>query len=90
MVSHGFICINGKKVDIPSYQANPKDVVSLNPVKINKKIMEQITERIKSVEVPSWMHFEKDKLQAKILEFPKLKESERGFDVKAVIEFYSR
>lgn len=90
LVSHGFIFVNEKKVDIPSYQVNPKDIVSLSPVKTNKKIMEQITERIKSVEVPSWLHFEKDKLQAKVLEFPKLKESERGFDVKAVIEYYSR
>lgn len=90
MVSHGFITINGKKLDIPSYQVLPKDVISVNPTKVNKKLVEQIKERIKSAEAPAWMHFEKDKLEARVLEFPKLKESERGFDVKAVVEYYSR
>jgi small subunit ribosomal protein S4 len=90
IVSHGFVRINDKKLDIPSYQVQPKDMVSINPTKANKKLVEQIKEKIQTVETPTWLHLEKDKLQAKVLEFPKVKEADRGFDTKTVIEYYSR
>lgn len=89
-VGHGFVYVNGKKVDIPSFGVRPKDVVALSPKKINKKIVEKLKEQIKGKEAPSWMHHNKESLEAKIIEYPKLEESEREFDVKSVVEFYSR
>lgn len=89
-VGHGFVCVNGKKVDIPSYQVRPKDIITVNPVKINKKILNDIKERIKSKEVPAWMHFDKEKLEIKVIDAPRLEANEKAFNVPSVVEFYSR
>lgn len=90
LVGHGFINVNGKKVDVPSFQVRPKDIITLIPVKTNKKISNDIKERIKSKETPIWIHLDKEKLEAKILELPKLGEGEKAFNVQSVVEFYSR
>jgi len=90
MVGHGFIYVNGKKVDVPSYQVTSGDIVTINPTKVNRKLINEVRERIKSKEVPNWLNLAKDKLEAKILSLPKLEAAERGFDVKTIIEYYSR
>lgn len=89
-VSHGFVYVNGEKVNIPSYQVRSKDIITVNPVKMNKKILNEVKERIKSKEVPDWAHFDKEKMEAKIIEAPRLGEKEKTFNVQAVVEFYSR
>lgn len=89
-VGHGFIRVNDKKVDIPSYQVKPGDIVIINPTKINKKLLNDVRERIKSKEAPVWMHLDKQKLEVKITGNPQLSEGEKLFDIKSVVEFYSR
>jgi len=90
LVGHGFIFVNGKKVDIPSYQVDVGDIITINPTKVNRKLVNEVKERIKSKEVPGWLNLAKDKLEAKVLSVPKLEVAERGFDVKTIIEYYSR
>ena len=89
-VGHGYVFVNGKKVDIPSYQTRPGDIITVNPTKINKRILHNVKERIKSKEAPAWMHVDKQKLEAKITSKPQLDEGEKLFNVKSVVEFYSR
>lgn len=89
-VGHGFVHINGKKVNIPSYQVKPKDIITVNPIKMNKKILNDVKERIKSKEVPMWMHFDKEKLETKVIDAPRLEADEKAFNVQSVVEFYSR
>lgn len=90
LVNHGFVYVNGHKLDIPSYQVKPGDIISVNPHKSNKKLVNDIKEKIKSKETPKWLSFDKAKLEAKAIELPKLDMVDRGFNVKTIIEFYSR
>jgi len=89
-VGHGFIYINSKKLDIPSYQVKMGDIISISKTKVNKKIINEVKERIKSKEVPTWLSLDKEKVEAKVLGVPELAESERIFEVQSIIEFYSR
>lgn len=89
-VGHGFVCVNGKKVDVPSYQVRPKDIITINPIKANKKILNDVKERIKSKEVPAWMHFDKEKMEIKVIDAPRFADNEKAFNVQSVVEFYSR
>ncbi|MBU4421728.1 30S ribosomal protein S4 [Candidatus Parcubacteria bacterium] len=89
-VSHGFLNINGKKVDIPSYEARPGDIITINKTKVNKKLVNEVRERIKTKETPLWIALDKEKIEAKIISAPELHQGEKLFDVQNVIEFYSR
>lgn len=90
MVSHEFVKVNDKKVNIPSYQVKPGDIITLSPIKLNKKTTVELKEKIKGKEIPEWINLNKEKLEAKIISLPQLKEGEKLFDIKSVIEFYSR
>ena len=89
-VGHGFIRINDKKVDIPSYSIKVGDIITINPTKVNKKILNEIKEKIKTKDTPVWLSLDREKIQAKVLEKPRAGENEKLFDVQSVIEFYSR
>jgi len=89
-VGHYFVKVNDKKVNIPSYSVKPGEIISINQVKINKKIINDIRERIKAKEVPAWLNFDKQKLEAKVISKPELAQGEKQIDLKSIIEFYSR
>lgn len=90
LVGHGFFRVNDKKVDISSLQVRPKDVISINPTKVNKKAVNDIRERIKTKEIPTWLHLDRQKMEAKVIELPRLDEGDKAFNIQSVIEFYSR
>ena len=58
-VGHGYIFINNKKLNIPSYQVKSGDIITINKTKINKRIINNIKERIKSKDAPEWLNLDK-------------------------------
>lgn len=90
MVTHGLIDVNAKKVDIPSFKVKIGDEVGIRENKKKSKLFENIEERLKAGEVPSWLSLDDKKLSGKVLDMPTKEEKESLFDIKAIIEFYSR
>lgn len=90
MVSHGFFAINGKPVNIPSYQVKKDDVVSVKENKKQKGVIKDLQETLKRKEVPAWLTLEKEKLQAKAIGEPNLDEVKPPAEISLIFEFYSR
>jgi small subunit ribosomal protein S4 len=88
MVSHGHFMVNGHKVTIPSYQVSPGDAVKIREGSKIKKIFTGLAERLKDYNPPSWVTFDAEKMEGKILEKPK--NAETFLDLNVVLEFYSR
>lgn len=88
ITNHGHICVNGKKVDIPSYRVKISDVISLSEISAKKPLFAKISEKLAKVEAPSWMSIDASKIAAKILNNPSVDST--GFDSKSIVEFYSR
>jgi len=87
LVSHGFIQVNGKKVNIPSYQARPGDVISLVPAGLNlSRVKESLAD--KDRKVSSWL--QRKAVIGKILRLPKREEIEADIDENLIVEYYSR
>lgn len=80
IVSHRHIKVNGKRVNIPSYQVLVNDVIELDT-----KI--KVTDKPDYV-VPSWM--EKKALSGKILRLPKREDVPEALSEQDIVEFYSR
>lgn len=89
-VGHNFVKINDRKVNIPSYIIKAGDIIAINQVKINKKLINEVRERVRSKEAPVWLHLDKQKLEAKVISKPELAQGEKQIDLKSIIEFYSR
>ncbi len=90
MVNHGFFLINGKKVNIPSYQIKIGDVITIKQNKTEKKIFESIKASKEKVEMPSWLDFDAKAQEGKVLTMPSGDELKQIFDPKLIVEFYSR
>ena len=88
IVNHGHICVNGKRVDIPSYQVKAGDVIS---IKENKRSIEKF-KALKEVKVvlPKWLEFDATKLEGKVLELPKRDDIDLTIEEHLIVEHYSR
>jgi len=88
MVSHGHFIVNDKKTTIPSYEVKVGDVVKIREGSKGKKIFDNLTERLKDYNSPSWLSFDVQKMEGRISNKPK--NVETFLDLNAVLEFYSR
>ncbi|MFH0886577.1 MAG: 30S ribosomal protein S4 [bacterium] len=88
VVRHGHVAVNGKKVNIPSYQVRVGEVVSVKP-----KMWEGIKSRQKKTEdkvVPAWLESDLDKGAGKVLSYPQRSQIDTVVDEQMIVEYYSR
>lgn len=90
MVNHGFIKVNGKKVDIASYQVSVNEEITFKENKKEKAIVKQIPEAMQSSKLPSWISRDEKNLTGKITGLPVGEDLESIFDPTFIVEFYSR
>ena len=87
LVSHRHFEVNGKTVNVPSYQLKPGDVLK---VKTADGVTDVALESSKVRPVPSWLSFNADDKSAKVLARPDRHEMESGVEEQLIVEFYSR
>ncbi len=90
MVNHALFEVNGKKVNIPSYQVRVGDEITIRENKKNKIIFENLGERLAKHDAPTWLHTDAAELSGKITSVPEGEELKQPFDTKLIVEFYSR
>ena len=69
MVVHRHFTVNGKIVNIPSYQVKPGDVIKVKEKSQSSPKFKEIKEM--EVGIPSWLSIDRDKLEGKILADPR-------------------
>ena len=88
VVNHGHITVNGKKVDIPSYQVKPGDVIAVKEAsKDHKAILESLEKNAKTVE---FVEFDKKKLSGTYVLMPERSELPADIKESLVVEFYNK
>ena len=90
MVSHGHLCVNGKIVNIPSYQVRLGDVITIREGSKNKAIFGKLNDEITNIKLPAWISVDARKKEIKITGEPTTDVEELLFDVQSVLEFYTR
>ncbi len=90
IVNHGHVLVNNRKIDIPSYQVKPKDVIKIKKSKINSLLFKDLKTELKKHKTPNWLSFDKNKLEAKILSQPKPEDVNIPVDIHMIVEYYSR
>ena len=67
-MNHGHFRVNGRQVDIPSYQVRPDDVISVKPGSNAEPAIRAATELVASV--APWLQADYDALNGKVLKAP--------------------
>jgi len=88
LVRHGHFMVNGRKVDIPSFQVRPNDIVSLKPKSSVEPIVRNATDLVASV--APWLQADYDALNGKILKQPERAEIDTPVREQLIVELYSK
>ena len=90
LVNHGHVTVNGRVVDIASYQCKAGDVVAIRERKPSKKLAEGNLEFPGLANVPPHLEFDKAKMSAKVI--GKIEREWVALEINEllVVEFYSR
>ena len=89
-VRHGHIQVNGKRVDIPSYQVKPGDVVSVAPKFKDLLPIKEALIRTEHMAVPSWLEVDIEKLRGTVLQLPSRDQIDLDIDAQLIVELYSK
>lgn len=90
IIGHGHFLVNGKKVNIPSFQVKKNDKITLRAASRKKAIFQNLLTTLKKYKPPSWIEIYVDKLEGKITADPSLEEAGLPAEISAIFEFYSR
>ncbi|MEJ7750413.1 MAG: 30S ribosomal protein S4 [Thermoleophilaceae bacterium] len=88
MIRHGHWAINGKRVDIPSYQVRSDDVITVKPGSGSEATIRDATELVSVV--PAWLQADHDGLTAKVLRWPEREEIATPVQEQLIVELYSK
>jgi small subunit ribosomal protein S4 len=90
IVNHGYITVNGSRVDIPSYSVSVGEEIAIKESKKGKAIVKAMSETMKLNKMPKWMTRDEKALTGKITSIPEGEDLDQGFDPTLIVEFYSR
>ena len=88
IVNHGLITVNGKTVDIPSYQTKPGDEIAIKENKRESKIAVEL--RGAKIVMPKWVEFNTDTFVGKVIDKPKREDIDLSINEQLIIELYSK
>jgi small subunit ribosomal protein S4 len=87
LVTHGHILVNGKRVNVPSYNVRPNSVVS---VKESSRKIPMIMDSLRLVQPPPYIDLVKADFTFKFLYVPPKEEIPVQVELPQVVEFYAR
>ncbi len=90
IVNHGHIMVNDRKVDLPSFQVKPKDVIKVKKSSLKSNLFKGLKIRLKKHKTPSWLSLDKKKLEGKVVSWPTKEDIKVPIDIQMIIEYYSR
>ncbi len=88
MVSHGHWTVNGRRVDIPSFQVHEGDIIALKSGSPAETVVRGATEL--TAQVPAWLEADHEGLTAKILRAPERREITTPVQEQLIVELYSK
>lgn len=90
LVNHGHVTVNGKVVDIPSYQCRPGDVVAVKDTERSRRLVQHNLEFPGLANLPSHLEFDKNTLTGKVNSMIEREWVALQINELLVVEYYSR
>ena len=88
LVSHRHFTVNGRTVNVPSFQVKPGDEIRTREP--GSPVISVALESSRVRTVPSWLALNEAERSGKVLALPERDEMESGVEEQLIVEFYSR
>ncbi len=89
-MNHAHFEVNGRKVNIPSYQLRPGDVVSVREKSRKAGAIVEALETTAGRRVPEWLSLDAEAMSGRVLAVPTREQIDTQVNEALIVEFYSR
>jgi len=90
IISHNHILVNNKKTNLPSLPLKPGDAIKIKKSSLSLALFKNLKTKLKKYKTPIWLFLDKNKLEGKLLSWPKAGDINIPVDIPMIIEYYSR
>lgn len=90
LVKHGHFAVNGRRLDIPSYQVRIQDVITIHTASLGLPKFKEILEATEGKTVVAWLERDLEARSGKVLRAPAREEIDVPVTEQLIIEYYSR
>jgi len=90
LVNHGHVLVNERKVDIPSYQVRPQDVITVKEGSRKNPHVEGAWQTAAGRGRPSWISAAGAEMSAVITGLPTREDIDRSINEQLIVELYSK
>jgi small subunit ribosomal protein S4 len=90
LVRHGHIAVNGRKVNIPSFQVSPGEEVTVRENSRKLVMLEQAKEFTSHQPAPGWLEVDRDNFKGRMLALPKREDINIPINEQLIVELYSK
>ncbi len=88
LIRHGHFHVNGRRVNIPSYQVKPQAILTMAPSSAAEQVIRDATDLTASV--APWLQADHDALTGKVLKWPERVEIDTPVQESLIVELYSK
>ena len=90
LVRHGHVNVNGRKVNIPSFQVSVGDEIVIREASRKLAILEQAKEFAAHGNPPTWLEIDRDNYKGRVLALPKREDIQLPVNEQLIVELYSK
>jgi small subunit ribosomal protein S4 len=90
LVRHGHILVNGKKVNIPSYQTRVGDEISVREASKQLDAVKNSVEFASHQPAPNWVQVDREALKGRLIALPKREDINLPVNEQLIVELYSK
>jgi small subunit ribosomal protein S4 len=90
VVRHNHFTVNGRKVNIPSYQVKIGDVIEVREKSRKSPFILEAMETVVRREMPSWLEVDGSNFSGIVKEFPNREELTMPINEQLIVELYSK
>lgn len=90
LVRHGHVHVNGRKVDIPSYQVNVGEEIAVREKSRQLLVLQAAREFTSHQASPTWLEIDRENLKGRVISIPKREEINLPINEQLIVELYSK
>jgi small subunit ribosomal protein S4 len=90
LVRHGHVTVNGKKVNIPSFEVSAGHEIAIRERSKKLAVLELAKEFASHGTMPHWLEVDRDKFTARVLALPKREDIQLPVNEQLIVELYSK
>lgn len=90
LVSHGHVAVNGRKVDVSSYNVKPGDTITVKDKPGSRRLAAKYLELTQISPVPDWLTLNKEQFSGQVARIPTRDEIAPIVNEQLIVELYSR